>query len=73
LSKTSSLPEIGEEAASYFNPNNIAQLTTCITTILEDETYKNNLITKGYEQAKKFSWQKMTNEYLETVKEILEH
>jgi len=73
LSNTSSLPEIGEAAASYFEPNNMAQLTTCITTILEDETYKNNLITKGYEQAKKFSWHKMTNEYLETVKEILEH
>ena len=71
LSKTSSLPEIAEDAALYFEPNNVAALTEAINSILEDETLRETLIAKGYEQAAKFSWEKMTDEYLETAKEIL--
>ena len=71
LSKTSSLPEIAEDAALYFEPNNVIALTDAINNILKDKTLKESLIAKGYAQAAKFSWEKMTDEYLETAKEIL--
>ncbi len=71
LSNTSSLPEIAGDAALYFEPNNINELSAAIFKILQDESFTQSLIKKGYDQVKKFSWDKMTNEYLETVKEIL--
>lgn len=71
LSNTSSLPEIAEDAVLYFEPNNTAALSEAIIKILQDNNLKNSLITKGYGQVEKFSWDKMTNEYLETAKEIL--
>ena len=71
LSNTSSLPEIAEDAVLYFEPNNTAALSEAIIKILQDNNLKNSLITKGYWQVEKFSWDKMTNEYLETAKEIL--
>ncbi len=71
LSNTSSLPEIAGDAALYFEPQNTLQLTEAIFKILQDEIFTKSLIEKGYEQVKKFSWDKMTNEYLETAKEIL--
>ncbi len=71
LSRTGSLPEIAGDAALYFEPNNVKELSAAILQILQDEALKLALIKKGYEQVKKFSWDKMTNEYLETVKEIL--
>ena len=71
LSNTSSLPEIAGDAALYFEPNNINELSAAIFKILQDENFTQSLIKKGYEQVKKFSWDKMTNDYLETAKEIL--
>ncbi len=71
LSNTSSLPEIAGDAALYFEPNNTNELSAAILKILQDENFTQSLIKKGYEQVKKFSWDKMTNDYLETAKEIL--
>ncbi|MEY2917348.1 MAG: hypothetical protein RIS73_1062 [Bacteroidota bacterium] len=71
LSNTSSLPEIAADAALYFEPNNVTELSAAILKILQDEHFKNSLIEKGYNQVKKFSWDKMTNEYLDAAKEIL--
>ncbi len=71
LSNTSSLPEIAEDAALYFEPNDVIGLTTAIKEILYNDAVRESLVAKGYEQAKKFSWKKMTEEYLETAREIL--
>ena len=71
LSNTSSLPEIAEDAALYFEPNDVNGLTIAIKEILYNASVRESLIAKGYKQAKKFSWKKMTEEYLETAREIL--
>ena len=71
LSNTSSLPEIAGDAALYFEPNDTTALSEAIIKILNDRNLKDALIKKGYQQVEKFSWDKMTDEYLETAKEVL--
>lgn len=72
LSRSSSLPEIGEDAALYFEPNNIEDLVLKIKSILENANLKKSLQQMGKLQAQKFSWQKMTNQYLQTINTIID-
>lgn len=72
LSNSSSLPEIGEDAALYFEPNDVEDLVLKIKTILENSNVKQCLQQKGKLQAQKFSWEKMTNQYLQTINSIID-
>jgi len=56
-SNTSSLPEIAGNAALYFNPYQTEEITSQIRKVLYDNELRNRLIEKGFEQAKKFSWE----------------
>jgi len=58
LSNTSSLPEIGGDAALYFDPHDPASLTDALEHIISDNSLRKQLILKGYERSKLFSWEK---------------
>lgn len=62
LCNTSSLPEIAADAACYFDPTDPESLIECIETILSDRNYREELIRKGYERLKIFSWEKTAKE-----------
>lgn len=59
---TSSLPEVAGDAALRVNPLDTAALAAAIERILTDAELRAALITKGYEQVKKFSWAKAAQE-----------
>jgi glycosyltransferase involved in cell wall biosynthesis len=67
-SDNSSLPEVAGEAALYFDGKNADNLAEKIKSVLSDENLKNNLIAKGTEQIKKFSWEKCARKTLEYLK-----
>ncbi len=67
-SKNSSLPEVGGEAAVYFDCHNPEDIARKIETVLSDENYRNELIKKGLEQIKKFSWDKCSRQTLEWIR-----
>jgi glycosyltransferase involved in cell wall biosynthesis len=71
LSNTSSLPEIGGDAAIYFDPNSIDDMRNQIERVITSTTLQNELIKKGKEQAKKFSWEKCAKETMEVYKQLL--
>lgn len=56
LSNSSSLSEIGADAASYFDPKDSQSLLNSIEVVLSDSHYKAQLIKKGIERLKLFSW-----------------
>jgi len=58
LSSTSSLHEVGGDSALYFDPHDRTSLTNAVEQILSDGTLRKNLITKGFERSKLFSWEK---------------
>jgi glycosyltransferase involved in cell wall biosynthesis len=53
---SSSLPEIGGDAALYFEPNDVPGLAAQLERILTDESLQAELATRGRAQAAKFSW-----------------
>ncbi len=67
-SNFSSLPEAVEDAAIMVNPYNLDELLKAMEIILSNDSLKKHLVKKGYEQIKKFSWQKCAEETLNTLK-----
>ncbi|MHA2033445.1 MAG: glycosyltransferase family 4 protein, partial [Candidatus Kariarchaeaceae archaeon] len=70
LCDRSSLPEIGGDAAVYFNPEDEQSLIFSSRNIIENIEFRNELIKKGYERAKLFSWQTTANKTLETYRKV---
>lgn len=61
-SNTSSLPEILGNAAIYFNPKDQNDIVSKIETVLNDKKLRSNMVDKGYDQVKKFSWESCAQE-----------
>lgn len=72
-SNLSSLPEALGEAAVYFDPRQPEEIARAIMTVLKDQSLQEKLITKGFEQIKKYSWGKCAQETLDTYRQILNH
>ncbi len=69
-SNVSSMPEAGGNAALYVDPTNVEDIIEKIVMLIDDEKLRKELITKGQEQIKKFSWEKTAKETLEILKEM---
>jgi glycosyltransferase involved in cell wall biosynthesis len=69
-SNTSSMPEIAGKAAVLVNPNYPTEICDAIIQILDDETYRKQLIELGLDQSKKFSRLAMAEKYLELYKQV---
>jgi len=57
-SNAACLPEVGGDAARYFNPSDQVGLTALMAELIDDETQCEHLIAAGIERAKLFSWEK---------------
>lgn len=66
--KNSSLPEVGGDAALYFNADNASELLFQMKRLLEDENLREEQIAKGSVQLKNFSWEKCARETLEWIR-----
>jgi glycosyltransferase involved in cell wall biosynthesis len=64
-SNMGSLPEIGGNSALYFNAMDADELAAVMTMINSDEEKRMNYIKWGFENIKKFSWQKAAFETIE--------
>jgi glycosyltransferase involved in cell wall biosynthesis len=65
LSNGGSLPEVGGDAAIYFDPLNADSINKTINLILDDNIFRNTLIQKGKQRLNIFSWK---NTYDNTLK-----
>lgn len=70
-SNRTSLPEILGDAAIYFNPDDHREMAEKMRLVLTDKKLYNELIQKGFEQVKKYSWKRMGIETLAIYKKIL--
>ncbi|MDD4332767.1 MAG: glycosyltransferase family 1 protein [Patescibacteria group bacterium] len=70
-SDRSCLPEVLSEAAIYFDPENEDDMIKKIKLIIKDENLRQNLIQKGFEQIKKYSWDKAAEETVAVYKNML--
>lgn len=58
LSNTSSFPEVGGDAATYFNPADKDSIYEAVNSILNNENIRIEMRQKGYERLRLFSWEK---------------
>lgn len=65
ISNTSSLPEVGGDAAIYFNPKDSNNIFKSVENVVNNEGLRKEMIVKGREQLKKFSWDKTAKETLQ--------
>jgi glycosyltransferase involved in cell wall biosynthesis len=61
-SGTSSLPEVGGEAALYFDPASTEHVTETLRRLLGDPDLRAELVGRGFEQAARFSWDRVAAE-----------
>lgn len=69
-SNASSIPEVVGDCGILFDPRSQNELISAIES-LYDESNRSKLIYMGFEQEKKFSWNKMANETLAIYKSII--
>ena len=69
-SNTSSLPEVVGKAAMLVNPENVFEIMRALHCVLLDQTLRENLKMRGYEQVQKFSWDSSTRQILATYREV---
>ena len=70
-SNASCLPEVYGDAALYFNPHDVDDLVSCLETFIKDQELRSGMSTRGYLQARKYSWQQMAKETLSVYKQLL--
>ncbi len=71
-SNTSSMPEIAGSAALLADPHSISDLAEQMMRIFKDESLRNELIQKGFEQSNKFSWDKTADLLWESILQAVE-
>jgi glycosyltransferase involved in cell wall biosynthesis len=69
-SNSSSMPEIAGDAALLINPTDVENIGAGIKQILENDMLKQNLISKGKQRSKYFSWENTAIKVLEIYKNI---
>ncbi len=70
-SNKASMPEILEEAALYFDPENDNEFKSIITKIINNKNLRERLITKGHEQIKKYNWLQCASQTFKLYQDIL--
>jgi glycosyltransferase involved in cell wall biosynthesis len=69
-SNTTSLPEIAGDAALFIDPNDTEMLAEAIFQVMTDPTLRQQLIHRGRQRAKHFSWGSFTNEILNALHQL---
>ena len=70
VSNVSSIPEIAEDAAILVNPIDTKEIADAMIKLARDDKLRYDLRQKGFEQVKKFDWEKTAKETLNVYKEI---
>ena len=66
-SNLTSLPEVAGDAALLVNPHSPEELASAIDRVLTDENLRTSLISRGQQQAQRFSWASFTREVIQVL------
>lgn len=61
VARAGALPEILDDAASYFDPANHTTAIQCFETLKRDLSLRDQLVHRGYKRAAQFSWSRMAS------------
>lgn len=69
-SYSSSLKEVGRDSVHKVDPYSVEAIKNGIYKVISHHDYRNLLITKGFKNLKRFSWEKTANEILSLLNNI---
>lgn len=69
-SNASSLPEVYGDSVVYFDPYNVEDMRDKIQMVLNDENLQNELRSKGFENVKRFSWERSAKQIIEIMENL---
>ncbi|HSP34335.1 MAG TPA: glycosyltransferase family 1 protein [Thermoanaerobaculia bacterium] len=67
--RSSSLPEIGGDAALYFDPHDAGELASLVRRVLRDDTLRRDLVARGRERAAQFRWDAAAEKTLKVLRD----
>lgn len=70
-SNSSSLPEIGGDAAEFFDPKDLQAIRNAVEIVLTDQDKRKKMISLGFKRLKNFNWEKSAMQTFELYKECL--
>jgi glycosyltransferase involved in cell wall biosynthesis len=71
-SRAASLPEVAGDAAEYFEPTSVDDLTAALERVLGSRELQETLRQKGLEQAKLFSWEECARKHCRVYQDALQ-
>jgi glycosyltransferase involved in cell wall biosynthesis len=69
-SNVCSLPEVVGEAAEIVNPENVFDIARGMREVLLNRPRRGQLVERGFEQARRFSWERTAQQVLDAYEEI---
>jgi glycosyltransferase involved in cell wall biosynthesis len=69
-SNNSSLPEVAGDAALLVDPTDVDAIADAILRLATDEALRARLVERGFENVKRFSWEKCARETLEVLESV---
>ena len=70
-SQAPAIPEIAQDAALYFSPENPEDMAVKIILALKDENVRQNLIAEGRKRVLDFDWKRTAQETLNFYKDVI--
>ena len=70
-SNSSSLPEIYKNAAKYFDPYQVTDITNSVREVISNQNLRDSLINAGFQRIKDFDWTNTTSRTLSLYEETL--
>ena len=72
VSNRSSLPEVVDDAAVLFDPDDLPGLAERLGRIIDSAELRADLVARGFAQAKRFGWQRTADQTAEVYRTVLE-
>ena len=70
-SRAASLPEVGGDAAEYFDPHSVEEMAAALERVLSSTTRQEDLRQKGLLQASRFRWDECVRQHAEIYRRLL--
>ena len=70
-SNISSLPEVAGDAALRVDPYNVEAITEALRQLLDNETLQTQLTSRGFKQARQFTWQRAARQLCDIYRLLL--
>jgi glycosyltransferase involved in cell wall biosynthesis len=71
-SGTTSIPEVGGEAALYINPESVADLAAAMLRLINDQSLREKMIGLGRARAAQFNWDRVAKQTIDVYLQCLD-